>query len=139
MNTLCGLNLRAMGRLATSSWDGHIRIYHGSTFELFVKRETHSGKQPVSVSFSPDGKLLAVGYNDSSAVDIFDGRNLDYLGSPDTVGVGDGSLSKVAWSQDGENLVSQVAEMLADGFTRFSLGQDKALAIEEKSHRAGTR
>ncbi|WP_295458846.1 caspase family protein [uncultured Thiodictyon sp.] len=62
------------------------------------------GKRPFAVAFSPDGTRIAVGYEDSTAVDLLDGRTLAHLGSADTAGIGNGSLSTVAWSADGGTL-----------------------------------
>ena len=62
------------------------------------------GKRPFTVAFSPDSTRIAVGYEDSTAVDLLDGRTLAQLGSADTAGIGNGSLSGVAWSADGGTL-----------------------------------
>ena len=39
-----------------------------------------SGNRPFGVAFSPDGKLLAVGYYDVAAVDVLDGTTLERVG-----------------------------------------------------------
>ena len=39
-----------------------------------------SGKRPLGVAYSPDGKLLAVGYDDVAAVDVLDGTTLERVG-----------------------------------------------------------
>ena len=38
-----------------------------------------SGKHPMGVAFSPDGRVLAVGYGDVAAIDLFDSRDLSRL------------------------------------------------------------
>lgn len=93
----------AEGRLATTSNDGHVRLYDRN-FELVAKVETVGGQRPYGLAFSPNGTKLAVGYHDSTAVDIFDGHALAPLPGPDTNGIDNNSLLTVAWSADGETL-----------------------------------
>jgi hypothetical protein len=90
------------GRLVTSSEDGRIRLYEAG-FNLSKSESAPSG-EPFGVAFSPDGAQIAVGYADSTRVDVLDGRTLAPLFEPDTTGADNGSLSKVAWSADGRFL-----------------------------------
>ncbi len=90
------------GRLVTVSYDGFIRLYD-KDFKCIgspIKVKAPSGKQPFSVSFSPDGTKIAIGYNDSTRVDVLSGTNLSYLFSPDTSGINKGLIA-VTWSADG--------------------------------------
>lgn len=91
------------GRLVTSSLDGFIRLYDAS-FRLLAKQPAPGGKRPFSVRFSPDGDRVAVGFHDSTAINVLSGQDLSLLYAPDTKGVDNGSLSNVAWSQDGRTL-----------------------------------
>jgi WD40 repeat protein len=91
------------GRLVTASYDGYVRLYD-SSFTLIAKVKSPGGTRPFSVSFSPDGSKVAVGFNDSSKVDVLSGKDLSYLFSPDLAGVDSGDLSKVSWSSDGAAL-----------------------------------
>ena len=84
----------ASGRLVTSSWDGYIRLYDAG-FRLIAKVKGNSGKQPFAVSFSPDGAKVAVGYGDSTGVDVLNGRDLRHLYSPDTKGLSKNNLNKL--------------------------------------------
>jgi len=85
------------GRLATVCWDGKIRLY-SADFKLLKEIETEAGKKPTSLSFSHDGALLAVGYNDSYRIQVFDGKNLNLLYEPEMSG---GRGFEVAFSDNG--------------------------------------
>jgi hypothetical protein len=54
--------------------------------------------------FSPDGRRLAVGFADTTDVQLYDGRTLAPLPAPDVGGIDNGSLSSIAWSADGTTL-----------------------------------
>ncbi len=97
------------GRLVTSSQDGHIRLYHqrSGRFSLSEKAKAPSGQRPYTVAFHPWGELIAAGYQDVNAVDVFDGESLRHRYSADTKGLpnsNSGSLDSVAWSSDGKRL-----------------------------------
>jgi hypothetical protein len=64
-----------------------------------------SGKLPRDTAYSPDGKLLAVGYFDVAAVDVLDSTTLERLGGhkPADVKAQFGAYH-VAWSRDGQTL-----------------------------------
>jgi WD40 repeat protein len=91
------------GRLATSSFDGKVRLYDPS-FKLVATQETLAGNQPGRIAFSPDGKVVAVGYWDKPSVDLLDGHNLARLPGPDVDSLDGGDLLRVAWSVDGQTL-----------------------------------
>jgi len=90
----------AQGRLVTSSYDGYIRLYD-NRFNLLTKNKAPGGNRPFAVRFSPSGDKIAVGFTDSTQVNVLSGKNLRLLYSPDTQGVDNGTLNTVAWSQDG--------------------------------------
>jgi WD40 repeat protein len=92
------------GRLATSSYDGKVRLYDRS-FKLIATQETLSGRQLAGLAFRPkDGKVLAVGYQDKPSVDLLDGHSLARLPGPNVAGLDGGQLMSVAWSADGQTL-----------------------------------
>ncbi len=91
------------GRLVTVSYDGPIRLYD-KNFTRTAEAKPKGGNHPRTVSFSPDGSQIAVGYSDSIKVDIFSGRDLAYLYSADTSRIESGFFITLAWSVDGRFL-----------------------------------
>ncbi len=89
----------AAGRLITTSWDGRLRLY-GRDHRRLTTAEAPGGKRPFAAAFSPDGQRIAVGYRDSTRVDVLSGDDLRLLYSADTEAT-NGYLSSVAWSADG--------------------------------------
>lgn len=92
-------------RLATVSYDGFVRIYDNQ-FALITQKQTISGNHSYSLSFSPDGSLLAVGYDDSSQIDVLDGQTLQLLYKPDVTNANTDQdrLFIVSFSEDGKYL-----------------------------------
>jgi WD40 repeat protein len=89
-------------RLVTSCLDGSIRLYN-QRMQLLTKRKT-SGKRPMSVRFSPDGRRVAVSYDDRPNVDVLSSDTLSLLYSADTSDISNGDMLSVAWSADGNIL-----------------------------------
>ena len=98
-----GAAFAADGRLATTSYDGQVRLYDAA-FHLVAKVAAPGGQRPFGIAFSPDGSKLAVGYDDTTAVDLLDGHSLAPLPGPDTTGIDNGNLVSVSWSADGATL-----------------------------------
>jgi hypothetical protein len=103
-----GATFAGDGRLATTSSgsDGTIRLYD-SNFHLVGKPvKAPSGNLPRRIVFSPDGRLLAVGYERVAAVDVLDGFTLERVPgpSPTNFAAGQAGLGEVAWSKDGRTL-----------------------------------
>jgi len=142
-------------RVATSCYDGFIRLYDLSGLEsrgaplprriaAVSKIRPPSGQRPWGLAFSPDGTLLAVGLNLVPRVDVLQVNEniLKHAYSPDTTGIrGDGhDLKAVAWSSDGRFLyaggghrlkgVGQIRKWAGGGRGRYSdlpVGVDLAL------------
>ena len=98
-----GLSFDQNNRLAATAWDGYVRLYD-SSFQRLVKVKALGGDRPYGVAFSPDGSLVAVGYDGVNRVDVLSGQDLRLLYSADTSQLSGGSLLAVAWSADGERL-----------------------------------
>lgn len=107
------------GRLVTTSWDGLLRLYRfdGTHLTLLAKRPVSGGRKPQDARFSPDGKRIAVGFDDTTAVNVLDSNSLNLLFSPDTTGVISGAsgisynFGKIAWSPDGKWLYASGVAM----------------------------
>jgi hypothetical protein len=97
-----GVAFDTADKLYTVSNDGFLRRY-GRQFKLEAKAKTLGGERPYSVAVHPRGDRLAVGYSDSTAVEVYDAKNLSRSFFADTAGVR-GNLIKVAWSSDGTRL-----------------------------------
>jgi WD40 repeat protein len=128
------------GQLATTAWDGKVRLY-GRNFRR-VKQMT-GGQQPMGIAFSPDGKVLAIGYYDAPAIALLDTDTLTTRPSPSDLPTR-GSLEKVAWSKDGETLFAggiQVQNVPTETFVfawadaghgarrAISVGEDRVTSI----------
>ncbi len=98
-----GADFDMQNRLVTTSYDGFVRLYDGS-FRPVAKIKAPGGNKPFSAAFSPDGSRIAVGYNDSTKIDILSGADLSPLYSPDTGFADNGNFEIVAWSEDGAYL-----------------------------------
>ncbi|MEI7843002.1 MAG: caspase family protein [Gallionellaceae bacterium] len=108
-------------RLVTTSWDGSLRLYRWDSAQLtlLAKRTAPGGSQPLAARFSPDGNSIAVGFDDTPAVNVLHAADLSFDYAPDIAGV-DASLGSVAWSQRGDFLVAGgSAQMKFDGLWQF--------------------
>ncbi len=70
------------GRLATLCNDGKVRLYN-RFFNMTTHTSQLAGRKPFSISFSPDGNKLAIGYDDSPVIEVLDGNTLRLLYRPD--------------------------------------------------------
>ncbi len=92
-------------RLVTASYDGHVRLYDSpeGPFKPNAKVKPAPGGRPFSAAFSPDGSRIAVGYDNSTRVDVLSADDLSVLFTANPAGE-NGNLAKVAWSRDGHYL-----------------------------------
>lgn len=110
-----GADFSADGRLVTSSLDGSIRLYRVDRKGLTrTARKQMPAGHPYSVAFSPDGILIAVGYQDAGHIDVLDAATLELRYS--TPATPEGNLGRVAWIGDGRTLVGAGTARVNDRF-----------------------
>ncbi len=91
------------GALYTVALDGTVRRY-GAGGALEAKANTQGGTLPYSIAVHPDGRKLAVGFGDTTAVEVYDAHTLRRLYAAGTSGINGNHLNGVAWSADGARL-----------------------------------
>ncbi len=91
------------GVLYTVALDGKLRRYVPGYTSKPASIETRGGKEPSSVAVHPSGNRIAVGFNDTTAVEVYDAVSLTWRFAADTKGV-KGNLFSVAWSANGMRL-----------------------------------
>ncbi len=106
-NTINNLAWDPSGRLATVCYDGNIRLYDGKTFNLVQEIKTTSPRV-YSIAFNPKGGTFAVGYTDTSIIELRDANTLKVLQTMDNKGSAytRDALNKVSFSIDGSYLVA---------------------------------
>jgi WD40 repeat protein len=92
------------GTLYTVALDGKLRRYAAGYTSKPDFVETRGGKVPVSAAVHPSSNRVAVGFSDTTVVEVYDAASLKWRFAADTKGVDDGSLISVAWSTDGARL-----------------------------------
>ncbi len=110
-------------RLYTVALDGQIRRY-AADGKLEAKAPAHGGAAPFSIAVHPRGTKLAIGFNDTAAVEVYDARTLEWLYAADTSGIADGDLSRAAWGPDGTRLYAGGRYSPPDG-RRLAIWEDE--------------
>ncbi|MBK5914537.1 hypothetical protein CCR84_09450 [Rhodocyclus purpureus] len=114
-----GADFAADGRLVTASPDGGLRLYATADGRLRrIARQRMPGK-PYAVAFSPDGSMIAVGYQNLARVDVLSGSDLDLLHSATVAG--NGNLGRVVWARDGRVLFAGGTARSHDRFTLYAI------------------
>jgi WD40 repeat protein len=98
-----GLAFATDGRLATSSFDGTIRVYDRAGL-LLARAVTSAGARPSRIAFAPDGATVAVGFWDKPVIELDDSHTLAPLGRSATAALPASRLTHLAWSRDGATL-----------------------------------
>ncbi len=99
----CDAAFDGANRLYTVALDGQIRRY-GADGQLEARAATLASFEPASIAVHPSGGKIAIGFNDTTSVEVYDARTLKQLYAADTRGISGGALTAVAWSANGERL-----------------------------------
>ena len=93
-------------RLVSGGADGRLRLYsiEQMRFRLAAGGRPPAGKLIAQARFSPDGQLIAVGFEDLPQVLVLDGSTLAQRAAPNTDAAAPGAFSSLAWSPDGSEL-----------------------------------
>ena len=122
------------GRLAASSADGAIRVYDAQGRRV-AQRAPVQGGRPYGIAFSPEGSLLAVGFEDRLRVEILAVADLRTVFVPDVAGLAGEGLPAVAWAHDGRGGV----QLHAAGYARHNRAPAAAARpAPAQSQRTGT-
>jgi WD40 repeat protein len=114
LDKVTDVDFSVQGHLVAVSLDGMVRLY-GKDFRLLGRRIVPGGKKPISIRYSPDGELVAVGFVDAPAISILSARDLTLLYQPSTAQLKDqASFMSVTWSSDG-NMLYGGGEYKGDG------------------------
>ena len=106
-------------RLAASGSDGRVRVYDARNGRKLAERAPVQGARPFGLAWSPDGALLALGYEDRLRVEMLAANDLRTIFAPDTNGLTGEGLPAVAWASDGKGGV----QLHAAGYARQAGGQ----------------
>lgn len=106
-DSIYALHFRPDGRqLAAGGADGRLRIYNldQGRIKLAGGGKPSGGRLIAQARYSPDGTLLALGFEDSPKVQVLSARDLALVAEPNVGEAGPGAFSSLAWSADGSEL-----------------------------------
>jgi WD40 repeat protein len=98
-------------RLAAATADGAVRLYDATSQDAGLhpqqKVATEAGRTPWKLRFSPDGRSLAIAFEDKPAVEVRSGSDLSLEAEPDVNGLAsDVGFYAVAWSLDSSTVLA---------------------------------
>jgi WD40 repeat protein len=98
------LDISRRGRIVTTASDGFVRLYNRD-YKLIGRRTIAGGKRPVSVRFSPDAEMIAVGFLDVPVISVISARDMSFKYSAAAGGIKNQvGFTSVVWSSDGSSL-----------------------------------
>jgi hypothetical protein len=101
---LYGATFDRNGILYTVAFDGKLRRYPAGYLGKPLSMPVRGGKRPFSIAVNPAADRVAVGYDDSVEVDVYDANTLGWRFAAYTKDIDNGLLAHVAWSADGSRL-----------------------------------
>lgn len=114
------------GRLVTASYDGLVRVYRippAGSLNLVAKQSPVAGEPIWSISISPDGSRIAIGFAELAKIVVVRTSDLTPLFEPDMTGVTK-ALSSVTWSADGTMLYAGGGARNKDQFNFIRVWSD---------------
>jgi len=98
------LDISRRGRIVATALDGFVRLYNRD-FKLIGRRTIAGGKKPISVRFSPDAEMIAVGFIDTPVISVISAKDMSFKYHA-TAGkiVHQVGFTSVVWSSDGTSL-----------------------------------
>jgi len=98
---LLELDFSSSGTLVATGLDGFVRLYDAS-FKLSGRVDQGlAGKQPFGIRFSPDGKYIALGFNDVAKANVLRAVDLAVVKTLEVKSAdAPTNLTRVAWSPD---------------------------------------
>jgi WD40 repeat protein len=98
------LDISRRGRIVATALDGFVRLYNRD-FKLIGRRAIAGGKRPVSVRFSPDADMIAVGFLDVPVISVISARDMSFKYHTTAGEIKDQvGFTSVVWSSDGNSL-----------------------------------
>jgi hypothetical protein len=94
-------------RLAAGGADGALRLYNvdaAGRVQLAGGAKPDGSRLIAQARYSPDGKLLAVAFEDNPQVVVLDAADLNLVAQPAAGDARPGAFSSLAWSGDGSEL-----------------------------------
>ncbi len=124
-------------RLAASGADGRLRLYDARNGRKIAERAPVQGARPFGLAWSPDGALLASGFEDRLRVELLAATDLRTIFVPETAGLAGEGLPAVAWAPDGHGGV----QLYGAGYARLpgSAAPAPAPAARPQAAAAGGR
>lgn len=98
------MDISRRGRIVVTASDGFVRLYDRH-FRLIGRRSVPGGKRPVSVRFSPDAEMIAVGFLDVPVITVISARDMSFKYHAAAGRIKDQvGFTSVVWSSDGNSL-----------------------------------
>jgi WD40 repeat protein len=99
------------GGLAVASSEGAVRLYAATSQDAGLhprqKVATEAGRRPWKLRFSPDGRSLAIAFEDKPTVEVRSASDLSLEAKPDVNGLAsDAGFYAVAWSLDSSTVLA---------------------------------
>ncbi|HEV7264388.1 MAG TPA: caspase family protein [Falsiroseomonas sp.] len=101
--------------LAATGADGKVRVHEARSGRRLAERMPMQGARPFGLAWSPDGALLALGFEDRLRVEVLAAGDLRTVFVPTIAGLAGEGLPAVAWAADGRGGV----QLHAAGYARL--------------------